>query len=304
MAITFSCGGCQQPYKVDEALAGRKIRCKKCSAVVSIPVATATTPGGQPRSGLQSFGGNGSNARSRPTLQTFGSPATPPRPAPRPEPAVNRFIIEDDYEDAVEIGDDPVGIGDDRDDSGGPADPYSLDEAYLPPRAAAAAVEEELPGPRRAGKPRKESRRVELAGFGGRLVAQIIDGFVAVGLLIAFIIVGAAIIAVMGPKPNDPTPILVIMAMYGFGIVAILAYNVITIGSSWQATLGKLAIGIKVTDLDGRPLSFGRSLGRELSKFFITGMIPLAIGFLMALFTERKQALHDMIAGTLVVKAR
>lgn len=297
MAITFSCGGCRQRYQVDDALAGRKIRCQKCAAVVAIPAPVPGAPTARPRPALQSFGGNGADAKPRPTLQTFGSPAAPPRPATRPEPAVNRYIIEDEDEEPVEIGDDPV-------ESVGPADPYSLDEAYLPPRAAAVEEEEELIGPRRMGKPKGGSQGVELAGFGGRLVAQIIDGFVAGGFLIAFIILGAVIVAVMGPKPNDLTPVLILLAMYGLGIVAVIGYNVITISSSWQATLGKLAMGIKVTDLDGRPLSVGRSLGRELSKFCITGAIPLAIGFLMALFTERKQALHDMIAGTLVVRAR
>jgi uncharacterized RDD family membrane protein YckC len=70
--------------------------------------------------------------------------------------------------------------------------------------------------------------------------------------------------------------------------------------SAWQATLGKKILGIQVTGLDGRRIGFGRATGRFFGKF-ISALI-LSIGFIMAGFTERKQALHDMIAGTLVVR--
>jgi uncharacterized RDD family membrane protein YckC len=69
--------------------------------------------------------------------------------------------------------------------------------------------------------------------------------------------------------------------------------------SSKQATLGKLALGIVVTDLNGNRISFGRATGRYFGKI-VSGMI-FAIGYIMAGFTEKKQALHDMIASCLVV---
>jgi uncharacterized RDD family membrane protein YckC len=69
--------------------------------------------------------------------------------------------------------------------------------------------------------------------------------------------------------------------------------------SSLQATPGKLALGIKVTDMQGNRIGFGRALGRNLAK--IISAIILYIGFIMAGFTQKKQALHDMIAGCLVV---
>ena len=65
-----------------------------------------------------------------------------------------------------------------------------------------------------------------------------------------------------------------------------------------QALCG--ALGIQVTDLQGNRVSFGRALGRTLAK--ILSAIILYIGFIMAAFTEKKQGLHDMVAGTLVVK--
>jgi uncharacterized RDD family membrane protein YckC len=70
--------------------------------------------------------------------------------------------------------------------------------------------------------------------------------------------------------------------------------------SSWQATLGKKALGLEVTDLAGRRISFGRATGRFFAKYI--SAIILMIGFLMAAFTEKKQALHDILAGTLVIR--
>ncbi len=66
-----------------------------------------------------------------------------------------------------------------------------------------------------------------------------------------------------------------------------------------QGTLGKMALGIIVTDANGNRISFGRATGRYFGKI-ISGAI-LCIGYIMAGFTEKKQALHDMIAGCLVV---
>ncbi len=70
--------------------------------------------------------------------------------------------------------------------------------------------------------------------------------------------------------------------------------------SALQATLGKMALGIQVTNLHGNPISFARATGRYFGKI-ISGLI-LCIGFMMAGWTEKKQALHDIMAGTLVVK--
>lgn len=69
--------------------------------------------------------------------------------------------------------------------------------------------------------------------------------------------------------------------------------------STHQATLGKMALSIKVTDIKGKRISFGRATGRHFAKFLSVAII--FIGYLMVAFTEKKQGLHDMIAGTLVV---
>ncbi|MCL4500813.1 MAG: RDD family protein [Deltaproteobacteria bacterium] len=72
--------------------------------------------------------------------------------------------------------------------------------------------------------------------------------------------------------------------------------------SGFQATLGKMALGLKVTDLNGDPITFARATGRYFGK--IISALILCIGFMMAGWTAKKQALHDLMAGTLVVKKR
>jgi uncharacterized RDD family membrane protein YckC len=83
-----------------------------------------------------------------------------------------------------------------------------------------------------------------------------------------------------------------------FTIAASWLYEALMESSSYQATLGKMIFGMKVTDLYGNRISFARATGRHFAKI-ISGMI-LCIGFIMVGFTERKQGLHDLIAGTLV----
>lgn len=68
-----------------------------------------------------------------------------------------------------------------------------------------------------------------------------------------------------------------------------------------MATIGKTVAGIKVVDLDGNRISFGRATARFWLKFL--SALIISIGYIMAGFTERKQALHDIIAKTLVIKA-
>ena len=66
-----------------------------------------------------------------------------------------------------------------------------------------------------------------------------------------------------------------------------------------QATLGKMALGLRVTDLNGNRISFGKATGRYFGK--ILSSMTLLIGYIMAAFTAKKQALHDFVAGTLVL---
>ena len=72
--------------------------------------------------------------------------------------------------------------------------------------------------------------------------------------------------------------------------------------SAWQATVGKWVLGIRVTDLHGNRISIARALGRYPAK--LLSYLILCIGFMMVAWTQRKQGLHDMIAGTLVLNGR
>ncbi|MFK0735299.1 MAG: RDD family protein [Gloeotrichia echinulata GP01] len=73
--------------------------------------------------------------------------------------------------------------------------------------------------------------------------------------------------------------------------------------SSQQGTLGKMALGIIVTDLKGNKISFGVAFARQISKY-ISSYLTLGVGYIMAGFTSKAQTLHDQITGCLVVKKR
>ena len=79
-------------------------------------------------------------------------------------------------------------------------------------------------------------------------------------------------------------------------------YFVILEGSSMQATFGKRAFDLKVTNLSGGRITVGKAIGRYISKI-VSGM-TLFIGFLMVVWTDKKQGLHDMMTETLVIVDR
>ncbi len=133
---------------------------------------------------------------------------------------------------------------------------------------------------------------MEYAGFWRRFAALIIDYLV--------ISVGGFVLGfVWGIVAGDDGAALVLLQL--IATAGGFLYFALMESSTNQATVGKMALGIKVTDLNGDRISFGRALGRTLAKILST--LILLIGFLMAAFTEKKQGLHDMIASTLVVKA-
>lgn len=66
-----------------------------------------------------------------------------------------------------------------------------------------------------------------------------------------------------------------------------------------QATIGKYTLGLRVTDLRGKRISFARANLRYFSKFL--SIIPLCLGFLLLLSTRRNQTLHDYLSRTVVV---
>lgn len=83
-------------------------------------------------------------------------------------------------------------------------------------------------------------------------------------------------------------------------IFGTLTYFVVLEGTGRHATLGKMLFKIKVSNIDSDEPSFGQVIGRNVAK--AVSAIPLFIGFLFAAFTMKRQALHDLIAKTLVIK--
>ncbi|MCH8540668.1 MAG: RDD family protein [Opitutales bacterium] len=132
------------------------------------------------------------------------------------------------------------------------------------------------------------------AGFWKRVVAAIIDGFV---LLPIGLIAGAFLgFAAAGSGASHEG-----MELMGnmLGVLIGWLYHALMESSHRQATLGKMAMGIVVTDLNGQQISFGRASGRFFGMY-LSAFIFL-IGFIMVAFTAKKQGLHDILASCLVV---
>lgn len=144
---------------------------------------------------------------------------------------------------------------------------------------------------------------VEYAGFWRRLAASIIDGLVLTipGVVVGFVIgFGETLLLYsLGTLSEDAQSGLISLSTYLAALVINWLYFAVLESSSWQATMGKRALGIIVTDEHGERLTFARATGRHFAKF-LSGLV-LYIGFLMAGWTSRKQAIHDMVANTLVV---
>jgi len=146
-------------------------------------------------------------------------------------------------------------------------------------------------------------------GYGGfwiRVLAAIIDGIlvrVVVHPVAAIFGIGGLAASGLGLGLRHGVASLPLL-IFGSGVLAVFTigaswlYEAVMLSSPYQATLGKMIFGMKVTDLNGNRISFGRATGRHFAKW-ISGMI-LCIGYLMVGFTERKQGLHDLLAGTLV----
>lgn len=177
------------------------------------------------------------------------------------------------------------------------SNPYAAPTAPLLPQTTAAALEDH-------------------AGFWKRVAAYILDGIILYvpQMLIEKAFGGDAAKAALKQASLDAVgnpdammaanmhyystmwPAMLLILVMG------VLYFALCESSAWQGTLGKLALGIRVTDLQGKRISFPRALGRYFAK--ILSAIILGIGFLMVAWTQRKQGLHDMIASTLVLNGR
>jgi uncharacterized RDD family membrane protein YckC len=154
---------------------------------------------------------------------------------------------------------------------------------------------------------------VAYAGFWLRVLAYLIDVLI-LGVFAIPIVIGAAMAmgigGVLASIPRDGNPFLnglppIFFLFIWFckllGVGGTWLYHALLESSEWEGTAGKKALGLIVTDMSGRRVTFGRASGRHFGKI-VTSFIPLGIGYAMAGFTEKRQALHDMLASCLVLR--
>jgi uncharacterized RDD family membrane protein YckC len=154
---------------------------------------------------------------------------------------------------------------------------------------------------------------VTYAGFWLRVLAYLVDAFI-LGIFAIPIVVGAAMAMGIGgilsrvPRNEDPFSNGMPPALFLFiwfcvllGLAGTWLYYALLESSEWQGTAGKKILGLIVTDMVGNRVSFARASGRHFGKL-VTSFIPLGIGYAMAGFTAKRQALHDMLASCLVLR--
>ncbi len=158
-------------------------------------------------------------------------------------------------------------------------------------------------------------QEIEYAGFFRRFGAYLVDSViysVIVGIIsqVVMALMGGNLVELMNNAnidPNNPVIPPEIISSFGDIFFVLLLVNFLASwlyfagfeGSGLQATPGKRIFGMRVADLDGDPIGFGTATGRFLGK--AVSSLIFGIGYLMAAFTSKKQALHDMIAGTVVL---
>jgi uncharacterized RDD family membrane protein YckC len=134
------------------------------------------------------------------------------------------------------------------------------------------------------------------AGFWRRLAATVVDGIlIYVASFVLAMMVGVVYMVLFGEPGMDTQVALLVMCEVG-GWLYFAGFE----SSALQATPGKMWLGIRVIDTQGQRITFGRATGRYFAK--ILSALPLYVGFMMAGFTERRQAAHDFIASCLVVR--
>ncbi len=146
--------------------------------------------------------------------------------------------------------------------------------------------------------PPPEHPVISYAGFWRRFWAYILDAiildFVSIPVWIRFGLFKN--FPKLGSLPSDHSMLLLLDWIF---VLLFWLYYAIMESSRLQATIGKMALGIIVTDENGNRINFGRATGRHFAK--LLSFLSLCIGFMMAGWTKKKQAMHDKIAGTLVI---
>jgi uncharacterized RDD family membrane protein YckC len=137
------------------------------------------------------------------------------------------------------------------------------------------------------------------AGIGQRGVALVIDVAIVLAFWMGFGFVLSGLLSLVGVR--EP-PWMVRVPLLGILLSVPWLYHAKLESSALQATVGKWIFRIRVTDVQGNRIGFGRATGRYFGKWL--SYWTICIGFVVATFTRKQQALHDLLAGTLVVRGR
>lgn len=137
----------------------------------------------------------------------------------------------------------------------------------------------------------------QFAGFWIRVGAYFIDLVVMIipVLLISFLFRSVT------PAANEIEQAIVEFMDSILSLIVWWIYFAVLHSSQWQASVGKKAVGLRVVDEKGGRISFGRATGRYFAAFL--SALILCIGYMMVGWTKKRQGLHDMIAGTYVIKS-
>jgi uncharacterized RDD family membrane protein YckC len=147
-------------------------------------------------------------------------------------------------------------------------------------------------------------------GFWIRLLAHLIDHFIlgAIAAPLFFVMALPTILRVVheAQRDQEPSPEMIMAILSSVFLYAAVAfvgqwlYEALLTSSSWQGTIGKRVLRLKVVDEAGNRIGFGRATGRFFAK--ILSSMFFCIGFIMIGFTDKKRGLHDMLADTVVMK--
>lgn len=264
--IKFSCSKCQHRIGVKDTAAGRKLKCPRCGTILVVPQAESKD---MPQGLLDSLA---SEEVKQPTIQPSQNDLYQIQEPTKECPYCGETILEK-AKKCKHCGEFLH-----------PENPLPS----LPFTPGGYQSYESI-----AHTSSTSSTEVFYAGFWRRFVALMLDSLILA--LICFFPIG-----IYQSDVSDEEAMGLLLICFVINNVVQLIYFTLWESSSRQATPGKMAMGIKVTDIQGNRISFGRAMGRYLGK--IISNLLLGFGFLMAGFTQKKQALHDLMADCLVVR--
>lgn len=142
------------------------------------------------------------------------------------------------------------------------------------------------------------------AGFWIRAAEVTVDSLILQAVFLPFQLLVVYPMLLAGGMTRGPDPARVVAVNTAYALVAMIvsAVYAVWMHGRWGQTLGKMATGVKVVKANGEPIGYGRALARWLALSL--DLLTFGIGYLMAGLRSDKRALHDLVAGTRVIKVR